>query len=210
MNPEQDSSPQPTGARCAQHPELLARAICSRCGSYACTHCYRQRPDGQGLCDSCHSREPMRVLAERGDRFVANLVDQFIVFLPILCAAFLQLLIVEVAGPDSYASEPLMILGMLASLGVLGYQLYLVGQSGQTLGKRLRNIRMVRSDGSPVSVARVILLRNLVPGLVNSACGFFSLVDALFIFGEERRCLHDVIADTIVVRVDPGEGADYP
>jgi hypothetical protein len=30
--------------------------------------------------------------------------------------------------------------------------------------------------------------------------GFYSLIDALVIFGDARRCCHDYIADTIVVR----------
>lgn len=37
--------------------------------------------------------------------------------------------------------------------------------------------------------------------LVDSAIvfGLFVLVDTLMIFGEERRCVHDYMADTIVV-----------
>lgn len=205
MLPEQDFSSRPTGARCAQHPELPAEAICSRCGSYVCARCHRTRRDGRASCESCLSREPARVLAERGDRFVANLVDQLAVYLPFLGGIVLQVMLAP-AGTEGPGFSPLVGLGALVSLGVLGYQLYLVGQSGQTLGKRMRNLRMIRSDGSPVSVARVIFLRNFVPGLVNSFCGFFSLVDALFIFSAERRCLHDVIADTLVVQVNPEDG----
>jgi hypothetical protein len=30
-------------------------------------------------------------------------------------------------------------------------------------------------------------------------CGLVGLVDALMIFGDEQRCLHDYLADSIVV-----------
>ena len=30
--------------------------------------------------------------------------------------------------------------------------------------------------------------------------GFYSIIDSLMIFGEQRRCIHDYIADTIVIR----------
>jgi uncharacterized RDD family membrane protein YckC len=93
-------------------------------------------------------------------------------------------------------------LGALGSLAVICYQLYLLSTIGQTLCKRWLGIKVVRSDGSPVDLGRLILLRNIVPSLINSACGLFFLVDALFIFTDERRCLHDQIADTIVVKVD--------
>jgi uncharacterized RDD family membrane protein YckC len=58
---------------------------------------------------------------------------------------------------------------------------------------------VVRTDGTPVSLGRIFLLRNVVNGLL----GFiplYSLVDVLFIFGERRQCLHDRLADTIVVK----------
>jgi uncharacterized RDD family membrane protein YckC len=57
----------------------------------------------------------------------------------------------------------------------------------------------VRADGSRVSLGRLILLRNVVVWIL-SMIPLFSIVDALFIFGEARQCLHDKIADTIVVK----------
>jgi hypothetical protein len=36
-------------------------------------------------------------------------------------------------------------------------------------------------------------------GMIPYVGWIFSLADPLFIFGESRRCLHDMLADTIVV-----------
>lgn len=203
MLPEQDPFPtQSDGARCARHPALQALHICSRCGSYTCTQCSQRTSDGKDLCVDCLVRVPVR--ASRGARFVANLVDQLAVILPIVAGAITQAA-VDSASPGAERDFFLMGLGALVSLGVGIYQLYLVSQSGQTIGKRMLKIRMLRTDGSPVSVARVLFLRNFVPGVINSFCGFFNLVDALFIFGDEKRCLHDLIADTQVVEVPEGD-----
>jgi uncharacterized RDD family membrane protein YckC len=70
------------------------------------------------------------------------------------------------------------------------------------VGKKLAGIRIVRSDGSRAGLRRIFLLRSVVPGVFGAIPligPFFSLIDTLFIFGEERRCVHDLIADTIVV-----------
>ncbi len=95
------------------------------------------------------------------------------------------------------------LLTMLWLLALLGVQLYLAS-SGQSIGKRMLRLRVVRTDGSPASLARIVFLRNGVIVLLGSLCGVVSLVDALMIFGEERRCLHDQLADTIVVNVARG------
>jgi uncharacterized RDD family membrane protein YckC len=75
----------------------------------------------------------------------------------------------------------------------------LVARYGQTMGKRLLEIRVVRSDGSQASLGRVFWLRNVVNWLL-SVIPLYGIVDLLFIFGQRRQCIHDLIADTIVVK----------
>jgi hypothetical protein len=57
----------------------------------------------------------------------------------------------------------------------------------------------VRTDGTPASLGRVWWLRNVVNGLI-SIIPLYGFIDTLFIFGESRQCLHDKLADTIVVK----------
>jgi uncharacterized RDD family membrane protein YckC len=84
--------------------------------------------------------------------------------------------------------------------GVITY--VLVQRNGQTIAKKLLGIKVVRLDGSRASVGRIFWLRNVVNTLITVVPLFgalYALLDTLWIFGEERRCLHDKIADTIVV-----------
>jgi uncharacterized RDD family membrane protein YckC len=77
-------------------------------------------------------------------------------------------------------------------------------RSGQTIGKRAVDIAVVRTDGSRIGLGRYIVLR-VVPVLILGMIPFVgkavNLIDPLLIFGKEKRCLHDLIADTIVVDV---------
>jgi uncharacterized RDD family membrane protein YckC len=75
----------------------------------------------------------------------------------------------------------------------------LVARYGQTMAKRLLEIRVVRSDGSKASLGRIFWLRNVVNGLI-SVIPLYFFIDSLLIFGERRQCIHDLIADTIVVK----------
>lgn len=80
---------------------------------------------------------------------------------------------------------------------------YLLAREGQTVGKKLMGLRIVRSDGSRATLARLAGLRYGVTFLITAVPlvgGLYSLVDVLLIFRESRKCLHDNIADTIVVQ----------
>ena len=80
---------------------------------------------------------------------------------------------------------------------------WLVAANGQSIGKRLVGIKVVRTDGSRASFARIFLLRNVVsslPNLLPYLGWFYMFADPLLIYQDSRRCIHDMIADTIVVR----------
>ena len=75
----------------------------------------------------------------------------------------------------------------------------------QTIGKKLVGIKVARTDGSrATSLARIFWLRYLLNS-VFMWCAIFAAASILsstvcMIFGEQRRCCHDYIADTIVIR----------
>jgi uncharacterized RDD family membrane protein YckC len=93
----------------------------------------------------------------------------------------------------------------LALLALFIVQVWMLSTRGQSIGKRMLGIRIVlfRDNGNP-GFLHAWLLRNFVPGLISLVpyVGFlFVLVDICFIFGEQRRCVHDLIAGTKVVKM---------
>ena len=93
-------------------------------------------------------------------------------------------------------------------LAVLGLCVYTVvngaflAKNGQTIGKKLVGIKIVRTDGSKPSVGYIVLRRQgpiSAFQLIPFAGMILGLVDILLIFRETRQCLHDNIADTRVI-----------
>lgn len=82
---------------------------------------------------------------------------------------------------------------------------YLLAKNGQTIGKKLAGTRIVSaSNGEILPLWKVVLIRSILPGLVVyiPAIGqLLLLVDYLFIYRKNKRCVHDLIADTNVVKV---------
>jgi uncharacterized RDD family membrane protein YckC len=77
-------------------------------------------------------------------------------------------------------------------------------QKGQTIGKKLVKIQIVKKDGSPIP-ATAIILRRLLPvqvvALIPFLGGLLLCVDALLIFRSKRNTLHDDVADTKVIQL---------
>ncbi len=81
---------------------------------------------------------------------------------------------------------------------------YLLITRAQTIGKAMVGIRVVRRDGTPASFIRLVCVREGIPSLLGVAqpvAEMFWLIDSLFIFRASRRCLHDDLADTVVIQL---------
>lgn len=204
MEPAPSFSSAASAARCANHPELAAVVVCARCGAFACASCHQVATDGRPYCGRCLAMSDQRPLADRGTRFVANLIDRLAILLIMFVFVFVAIL-ADAAASGGKPSEdpPLWLLAaiVLVPLAWFGVQLYMQVTYGQSIGKRMLGIRVVRMDGSPVSVARIVFLRNVVPEMISGGCSLFGLVDALLIFSADQRCVHDLLSDTKVVRV---------
>lgn len=138
--------------------------------------------------------------ADRGSRFAGALVDSLLGMATLIPGGILAALLENDLQPFGYA------LMALCFLAFEIYQMVLISTTGQTLAKRWLKMRIVKMDGSPVGFGAGVALRSWVPGVIGALPylgGIFSLVDALFIFGQESRCLHDLIAGTKVIKVVP-------
>jgi uncharacterized RDD family membrane protein YckC len=115
-----------------------------------------------------------------------------------------------VAGEGEGGARLFLGISLACYLGLWVYQAYLRATQGQTIGKRAVGIRIVSyDDGSNPGFWRAVFLRDLVPWFIDiMAVRVFGIIDAAFIFGRERRCVHDYMAATIVVRADVPLGLD--
>ncbi|HET9484727.1 MAG TPA: RDD family protein [Xanthomonadales bacterium] len=145
------------------------------------------------------------VLADRATRLGAAILD----FMTFGALGFVGGLVAAIAVPQSGSDDPETVMWIVfglvgvASLVVLAVNLVLLHRNGQTIGKKIVNIRIARPDGSHCPVLRVIFARWLpmvVVGMIPFLGLLVQLIDVLFIFRDDQRCIHDHIADTIVVR----------
>ena len=101
------------------------------------------------------------------------------------------------------ATGMLFYVGLLIDLLLWVVVAVMVHRNAQSIGKKLCGIKVARTDGSRATLGRIFWLRNVANYVIRfvPAIGpLYGLVDILMIFGEQRRCCHDYIADTIVVQ----------
>lgn len=151
-------------------------------------------------------------LAAPERRLQARLIESVIPTIPLVLVAGLGLAI---------GSRTLIRIGVISSwvvaFGVLVLSAVWLHRYGQSVGKRILGLRIVRSDGSRAGVGRLFVVRELLPIAILTCLGILIpilaaigyIVDHVPILSGPRRCIHDSIADTIVVDVRDQEPATF-
>jgi uncharacterized RDD family membrane protein YckC len=145
-------------------------------------------------------------LAGRGTRLVASMLDGLVIavmiYIPLGIGLALNGRPIVLSGGHFNTAALLGAGSWLPVIGLLVWgwlTILFVSRNGQSIGKKMLGIKVIRSDGSPASLSRIFLLRNVVNAVL-SVLPLYGLVDLLLIFGEKRQCVHDKIADTIVIK----------
>tara|TARA_B100000579_G_scaffold348661_1_gene302029 strand:+ start:185 stop:691 length:507 start_codon:yes stop_codon:yes gene_type:complete len=158
-------------------------------------------------------------LAERSQRFYAFVIDALFSF----TVSFLIPVILSIFSINSS-----FFLALVSFFIVVSIQGYLLINTGQSIGKRLINIRVVDSVSLKVpSFTKIFLIRYVliwqIPNLLSlflieddisfnsgqtsgaenliSLLAFLVLAQTLLIFKNDRRCGHDILSGTVVEKL---------
>jgi uncharacterized RDD family membrane protein YckC len=135
-------------------------------------------------------------VAGAGSRMIASLLDHLIIVLIILAMALVAVsLQFTAAGTAALA----IIIGGPLLLLALYFTIFEAWWSGQTPGKRAAGLRVMRDDGTPVSVIDVII-RNTVR-LVDFLPYLYFVGGVVSFFQKHGKRVGDLAAGTVVVKL---------
>jgi len=132
-------------------------------------------------------------------RAVAYLLDSFLLGIVQVVLGLLIGLVIGMLGMategDPAVNTVLWLFGVTLSIG---YAVFFTGYCGQTPGKMALRIKVIRTDGSPISYGRAALRE--VPGKFISSI-LLGLGYIMVAFDKQKQGLHDKIADTYVIKL---------
>ncbi|EMT8970380.1 RDD family protein [Neisseria gonorrhoeae] len=168
-------------------------------------------------------------IAGAGDRILAALLNQLFTFL-ILLVPFVGLIAFAVKNEGRIGGRE-EIFGLLLGMtsfwvglaGILAYtviQIYYMSRDGQSLGKKIMRIRVLKTDGRNSGFVGTVLVREIawsvlvaiIAAVIGLAVGengenainllaFLANFVLLFMVKRDRRTLYDILADTVVVKL---------
>lgn len=168
-------------------------------------------------------------IAGAGDRILAALLNQLFTFL-ILLVPFVGLIVFAIKNEGRIVGSE-EIVGLLLGTtsfwvglaGILVYtvvQIYYMSRDGQSLGKKIMRIRVLKTDGRNPGFVGTVLVREIawsvlvaiIAAVIGLAVGdngenainllaFLANFVLLFMVKRDRRTLYDILADTVVVKL---------
>lgn len=144
------------------------------------------------------------VLGSRWSRLFASIIDGLIVSIVTLPLMYFT------GGFEGVMTGVQPSVLYTLGIGVVGLVVFvllngkMLLSSGQTIGKKALEIKIVDLDGN-VPSSNVLLSRYGVyygSQLIPFVGPYLSLINVIFIFGAEKRCLHDQVAKTKVVKAN--------
>lgn len=156
---------------------------------------------------------PPMTSASIGDRLLAHIGDWFAYALAGLAGAVLGAGASYFHHPPTdftvFDAHPGMLPGIwIGNIAMLVFQVYRLSTTGQTIGKKMVGIRIVRTDGGRAGFVRAWFLRSalihalsLITSPIVYLVGLFWIVDIGCLWSNHRRMLHDRIAGTRVIEV---------
>ncbi len=143
-------------------------------------------------------------LAGRGERLGAAIIDGII-----LIAILFPLMFISGYWQTAMAADGQVPIGTAILWAAIGFAVFAAVQwvplnaNGQTWGKRILGIKIVDLAGNKVPAGRLLGVRYLPVQVVSNiplVGPLLGLVNVLLIFRGDRRCGHDLIAGTKVVK----------
>lgn len=142
-------------------------------------------------------------LAPIKSRVLAYLIDLLVA----IAALFLSAQIIKTLDATNLLSIFGIFVAIAIVLGVSVYQAVSLSLTGQTIGKKMLKLRVVTfPNASNAGFARAVFKRWWLPSslyLIPYLGWAFGVADCLFILNKNRRCLHDLVAGTMVVQLSP-------
>ena len=132
-------------------------------------------------------------------RLVATMLDSFLLAALQFVLTLLISLIIDLLGIAAEGDPAVnMVLWLFGASLSIGYAVFFIGYCGQTPGKMALRIKVIRTDGSPVSYGRAVLREVLGKFVSSILLGIGYLMVA---FDSQKQGLHDKIADTYVIKL---------
>ncbi len=138
-----------------------------------------------------------------GTRFLAALVDTLVILVLQVVASITLLLFTDIlVGDEQEVWLLAAVIGLISFAFLWGYYVFFeVIWNGQSLGKRWVGLRVIRTDGSPITLVES-LIRNIIR-LVDFLPAYYGVGVVTMFINEQSRRLGDLAAGTLVVRDRP-------